>query len=89
MNKINIFSLGGLQTIVKIRADANLSFDVFFPRKRVRSLTNVPTYYVGCIVRNPPVMSVFIAQLRSIEAVSYFCYCYFCLNELFLVFQEI
>ena len=31
MNKINILSLGGLQTIVKTCAGANLSFDgVFF-----------------------------------------------------------
>ena len=33
MNKINIFSLGGLQTIVKRYADANLSFDEFFSMK--------------------------------------------------------
>ena len=32
-------------------------------------------------------MSVFIALLWSIEAVSYFCYC--CLNEMFSVLQEI
>ena len=56
---------------------------------------NVPTYYaikvviIGCIVGNPPVMSVFVASLWSIEMVSYFCYCCFCLNELFSVLQEI
>ena len=33
MNKINIFSLGGLQTIVKRCANANLSFDDFFSTK--------------------------------------------------------
>ena len=55
-------------------ADANLSFDDFFPRKLARSLPkkeqlNVPTYYaikvdvIGCIVGNPPVMSVFTAAL--------------------------
>ena len=55
MNEINIFSLGGLQTIVKRCADANLSFANFFPRKLVKSLTvkeqlNVPTYYVIKVV---------------------------------------
>ena len=51
------------------------------------------TYYaikvviIGCIMRNPPVMSVFIAVLWSIEAASYFCYCCFYLNEQYL--QEI
>ena len=33
MNRINIFSLGGLQTIVKWYADTNLSFDDFFSTK--------------------------------------------------------
>ena len=33
MNKINIFSLGGLQTIVKRFADVNLPFDDFFSTK--------------------------------------------------------
>ena len=33
MNKINIFSLGGLQTIVKRCADGNLSFDEVFSTK--------------------------------------------------------
>ena len=71
-----------------------------FPWKLARSLTgkeqlNVPTYYaikvviIGCIVGNPPVMSVFISSLWSIEMVSYFCYCCFCLNELFSVLLEI
>ena len=34
MNKINIFSLGGLQIVVKRFADVNLSFDDFFSTKR-------------------------------------------------------
>ena len=56
---------------------------------------NVPMYYaikvviIGCIVQNPPVMSVFIAMLWLIETVSYFCFCCFFLNELFSVLQEI
>ena len=33
MNKIIIFRLGGLQTIVKRCADANLSFEEFFSMK--------------------------------------------------------
>ena len=33
MNETNIFSLGGLQTIVKRCADANLSFANFFSTK--------------------------------------------------------
>ena len=55
---------------------------------------NVPTYYaikaviIGCVVGNLPVMSVFIASFWSIDTVSYFCYCCFCLNELFSVLQE-
>ena len=88
MNKINIFSLGGVRTIVKRCADANLSFDAFFFHEN-ELWSNAPTYHaikvviIGCIVRNPLFKSVFIAQLRSIEAVSYFSYCCFCLNELF------
>ena len=39
MNKINIFNLGGLQTIVKRCTDANLSFNDFFPQKRASKLT--------------------------------------------------
>ena len=39
MNKINIFSLGGLQTIVKRCGDANLSFDFF------RTKTSKVTHY--------------------------------------------
>ena len=56
---------------------------------------NVLTYYaikvviIGCIVGNPPVMSMFIASFWSIEMVSYFCYCCFYLNELFSVLPEI
>ena len=33
MNKINIFNLGGLQTIVKRCANANLSINEFFSTK--------------------------------------------------------
>ena len=72
----------------------------FFRQKLARSLTvkeqlNVPMCYaikvviIGCIVGNPPVMSVFIASLWSIETTSYFCYCCFCMNELFSKLQEI
>ena len=88
MNKINIFSLGDVRTIVKRCADGNLSFDAFFFHEN-ELWSNVPTYHaikvviIGCIVRNPLFKYVFIAQLRSTEAVSYFCYCCFCLNELF------
>ena len=39
MSKINIFILGVLQTFVKQSADANLSFDEFFPWKLARLLT--------------------------------------------------
>ena len=67
----------------------------FFPQKLARSLTvkeqlNVPMYYVikvviiGCIVGNAPVMSVFIASLKSIETeiVNWNCFQY-CRKYLF------
>ena len=68
----------------------------FFPRKLARLLSvkeqlNIRTYYaikvviIGHNVENPPVMSLFIASFWSIEMVSCFCYCSFCLNELFSV----
>ena len=53
---MNIFSLGGLQTIVKRCADdANLSFYDFFPWKLARFLTVkeqlwAPTYYAIKVV---------------------------------------
>ena len=92
INKINIFSLRDLQTIVKRCVDA------FFPRILGRLLTvkeqlTVAMYYaikviIGCIVGNPPVMSVFNALLWSIETVSFICnYCFY-LNGLFSVLQE-